>query len=60
MASSYLGHLVGDAHRLAIARNLARIYTQVLEVPLPPDLADLLEALEARELAEKQHGALSR
>jgi hypothetical protein len=50
---SHPRHLTGDAHRLAIARNLARIYTQVLEEPLPPDLADLLEALESREKSQR-------
>jgi hypothetical protein len=35
--------------RLAIARNLARIYRNVLEEPLPPELANLLQHLEERE-----------
>ncbi len=32
--------------RLAIARNLLRIYMEVLEEPAPADLMELLERLE--------------
>ena len=35
--------------RLGIARNLARLYREVLEEPLPPELAALLRRLEATE-----------
>lgn len=34
--------------RLAIARNLARIYADVLEEPLPRSLQHLLQKLEER------------
>ena len=37
--------------RLAVARNLARIYADVLKEPLPPVLAELLSRLEAQEAA---------
>jgi hypothetical protein len=37
--------------RLAVARNLARIYADVLKEPLPPVLAELLNRLEAQEAA---------
>ena len=37
--------------RLAVARNLARIYADVLKQPLPPVLAELLNRLEAQEAA---------
>ncbi len=35
--------------RLAVARNLARIYADVLREPLPPVLAELLNRLEAQQ-----------
>ena len=34
--------------RLAIVRNLLRIYRDVLEAPAPADLLELLERLERR------------
>ena len=40
-------YLVGNAHRLAIARRLARIYRDVLDEPLPAKLHRLLVALES-------------
>ena len=40
------GQLVGRALRLAIARDLARIYADVLHDPVPPDLRRLIEGLE--------------
>ena len=49
MALNRFGHLVGNAHRLAVARELARIYSQVLEEPLPAELQQLLAALEKKE-----------
>ena len=39
----------GDAQEsLLIARNLARLYADILEEPLPPDLARLIGRLEER------------
>ncbi len=38
-----------------IARNLARLYSDVLEEPLPPDLARLIGRLEER-LTTKRPG----
>jgi ABC-type histidine transport system ATPase subunit len=38
----------GDQVRLAIAQNLARLYREVLEEPLPPQLCTLIESLEKR------------
>jgi hypothetical protein len=35
--------------RIAIARNLIRIYRQVLEEPVPAELLDLVRRLEAEE-----------
>ncbi len=35
-------YLSGNEHRLAMARELARIYRQVLERPLPEDLRYLI------------------
>jgi hypothetical protein len=40
------GQLVGHALRLAIARDLARIYADVLHDPVPPDLRRLIEGPE--------------
>ncbi len=37
------------AGRLAVARNLMRVYDEVLDEPLPEELAALVERLEARE-----------
>jgi hypothetical protein len=39
--------------RLAVARNLARIYADVLKEPLPPILAELLNRLEAHEISRR-------
>jgi hypothetical protein len=39
--------------RLAVARNLARIYADVLKEPLPPILAELLNRLEVQEVARR-------
>jgi hypothetical protein len=38
---------------LMIARNLARLYADVLEEPLPPDLARLIGRLEERLAAPR-------
>jgi hypothetical protein len=35
-----------DNPRLALARNLVRLYREVLEQPVPAELANLLESLE--------------
>ncbi len=48
MAINDFGHLVGNAHRLAVARELARIYRDVLDEPLPAELHHLIVALESR------------
>ncbi len=48
MALNNFRDLVGNAHRLAIARELARIYRDVLDEPLPADLHRLIVALESR------------
>lgn len=37
------------ANKAAIARNLARLYGEVLDAPLPDDLAELIQRLEAQE-----------
>ena len=39
-------HLTGNAHRLAVARDLARIYSDVLQEPVPAELAHLIKGLE--------------
>ncbi len=39
--------------RLAVARNLARIYADVLREPLPPVLTELLNRLEAQEAVRR-------
>ncbi len=39
--------------RLAVARNLARIYADVLREPLPPVLAELLHRLEAQKIVRR-------
>jgi hypothetical protein len=36
--------------RLELARNLVRLYREVLEQPIPAELAALLERLEAQEV----------
>ena len=40
------GQLVGRSLQLAVARDLARIYADVLHDPVPPDLRRLIEGLE--------------
>ncbi len=35
--------------KLAIAENLVRVYRQVLEEPLPPQLLDLVRRMAAQE-----------
>lgn len=40
------GQLVGRVLQLAIARDLERIYADVLHDPVPPDLRRLIEGLE--------------
>lgn len=35
--------------RIAIAQNLVRIYRQVLEEPVPPQLLDLVRRLEVQD-----------
>jgi hypothetical protein len=42
------GQLVDNAFRLAIARDLARIYADVLHDPLPPSLVRLIERMESQ------------
>ena len=37
------------SNRLAIAENLVRVYRQVLEEPVPPQLLDLVRRLSAQE-----------
>jgi hypothetical protein len=39
-------HLTGNAHRLAVARELARIYSEVLQEPVPAELEHLIRGLE--------------
>ena len=46
MALSEFHRLVAKAHRLAIARRLARIYRDVLDEPVPAKLHRLIVALE--------------
>ena len=48
------GQFVGSAPRLAIARELVRIYAEVLNDPMPPDLLRLIERLERQ--ASKPQG----
>ena len=38
----------GRALQLAVARDLAQIYAEALNDPIPPDLARLIERLESR------------
>jgi hypothetical protein len=38
----------GDRLRLAVARELATVYADMLHQPLPPELRNLIEALEDR------------
>ena len=40
---------LAPANKAAVARNLARLYGEVLEAPLPDDLAALIERLETQE-----------
>ena len=40
--------------RIAIAQNLVRIYRHVLEEPVPPQLLDLLNRLQAQEASTSQ------
>ena len=42
------GQRANRAAQLAVARDLARIYADVLNDPMPPDLARLIERLEIR------------
>jgi hypothetical protein len=37
------------AGRIAVAQNLARVYDEVLEAPLPEELSALVRRLEAQE-----------
>ncbi len=37
------------SNRLVIAENLVRVYRQVLEEPVPPQLLDLVRRLAAQE-----------
>ena len=37
------------ANKAAVAQNLARLYGEVLNAPLPDDLAELIQRLEAQE-----------
>jgi len=41
-----VGRLIGDRFRLAVARDLARIYADERHDPLPPDLKRLIARLE--------------
>jgi hypothetical protein len=50
------GHLDGPALKLAVARDLARIYADVLHDPLPPDLRWLIGCLE-QQLAPEASAA---
>ena len=43
------GRSVSNAPRLAIARDLVRIYADVLHDPPPPNLLRLVERLEGRQ-----------
>jgi hypothetical protein len=43
------GQSLGNAPRLAIARDLLRIYADVLHDPPPPNLLRLVERLEGRQ-----------
>ena len=42
------GRLIGDRFRLAVARDLARVYSNGPRGPLPPDLKRLIASLESR------------
>jgi hypothetical protein len=46
--SSSLKDPVGDRLRLAVSRELASVYSDVLCQPLPPQLRAIIEALEQR------------
>jgi hypothetical protein len=56
------GELIGDCFRLALARDLERVYAQVLREPAPEDLQRLLYRVEAWFAASgaEEHGADSR
>lgn len=41
------------AGRIAAARNLARLYNEVLEAPLPEELTALVQRLEAKEREQR-------
>lgn len=43
---------MNDNPRLALARNLVRLYREVLEQPVPAELATLLESLERHQGAQ--------
>ena len=45
---AFAPHPTDARDSLMIARNLARLYSDVLEEPLPPDLARLIGRLEER------------
>ena len=44
---------MGRDTRLEVARNLARIYADVLREPLPANLLELLKRLEAQEASRR-------
>ena len=46
--------LLGCEYRLAIARNLLRLYTEVLDEPIPADLRDLIARLEAQRDSDRR------
>jgi hypothetical protein len=46
-------HTAEARESLMIARNLARLYADVLEEPLPPDLARLIGRLEERLTSQR-------
>jgi Anti-sigma factor NepR len=46
-------HAADAGESLMIARNLARLYADVLEEPLPPDLARLIGRLEERLTSQR-------
>ena len=46
--------LLGCEYRLAIARNLRRLYTDVLDEPIPTDLRDLIARLEAQRDSDRR------
>ena len=44
---------IAAANKAAVARNLARLYDEVLEAPLPEDLTALVQRLEAKEREQR-------